>query len=431
MPAPVICKFRVDSGESHHISSTTEHRSFSNHHRSENIARSTLFNQFDCKDFSRHINNFFDSMMETIDAIDQILSNAVLRFPHSPEVKKSTAQQTVKSLSEKFYPKKRNKASDSRNVEESLLAAIEKADSILRNFDALLLLSVKALGGFSSFANKELADVADANEVAELPRAVSIDLPKIVPQTGHICKPTALANIDAYYAHQHGVSSIPLRKNHKFRFDSESTFSPNVRHSISIRELSKRHGSIQGEVLEAEQYQQLAIKMGYSVEIMSPENSAAFKQLVLSHLANGHPLVACFAVDRKTGQPESNYSDNEHACVITGCDPVTNTIDIVHWGKTFHAIPIDDMFDSMNTLPEEREQEIYYRCEEFNDASHLEAVNRKYDKEDRRLKGGEKGKTKSIIPMPGSGFKNKVFSIVPDSNSSRWNQHLPADHFLE
>ena len=112
------------------------------------------------------------------------------------------------------------------------------------------------------------------------------------------------------------------------------------------------------------------------------------KKIVIDHLTSGSPLVTCFAVDRESGKPASQYSDNEHACLITACDPVANTIDIVHWGRTFHAIPIADMFDSMNALPMEREQETYYRRDDFSADSPLTNSTFKYAMEPQQNSTG-------------------------------------------
>lgn len=427
---PVKDNFYQGSDEPVHVSSTSPHRSRSHPQRSENVAKNALFIQLDRESFSQTIFSFFESMIQTVDAIDRALSKALSHFPQSLDLPEIRESQTIECSSQKFSARKKYKSYGTDRADELLSDAIEKADSVLKKFDALLTLSIKALAGFSGSAHEGAVDATDADEAAELPRSVAITLPKIAQQSGHICKPTALANLDAYYAYQYGIPAMPLRKNHKQRYSPETSFVATAARPISICELSKQHGSIQGEMLEAEKYQQLAKNMGYAVEIMTPEDPAAFKQMVLNHLAKGQPLVTCFAVDRESGRPESNYSDNEHACVITGCDPVANTIDIAHWGQTFRAIRIEDMFDSMNSLPSEREQEIYYRCEDFSGAPHLEAANLKYDKEDRRLKGGEAGKKESIIPAPASGFKNKVFSIVPNSNLPRWNRCPLADPSL-
>ena len=397
------------------------HTASSHHRRSETAAKRGLLNQYDDQIFSKKIDVFVNAMIESIDAMDRLLVETISIFSQVAGVlEKNKPPQTNTPLANttRYRPTSSTKPQQPVNLFSDML---EKTDAVLKRLEELVLLTVNALRGFSCLSNDEAPAPVDKPEQAQSPRPINLTLPKIIKQTGHICKPTALANLDTYYAELHGINAIPLRKNHRQLYNASSDNNATAVHSpVSIRALSKRQGSIQGEVLEAEKYAQLAKSMGYEVDVMTPENAASLKKIVLDHLAKGHPLVTCFAVDRENGLPSSHYSDNEHACVITGCDPIANTIDIAHWGHTFHAVPIQEMFASMNTLPAEREQEIYYRCEDFAADPRLPTSNLKYDKEDRRIKGGSESKKESITPATGSGFKNKIFSIVPDPNSPRW-----------
>lgn len=339
--------------------------------------------------------------------------------------KNKTAYEKKYPVSTTIHTAKKNKAHQLEQQIYFFNEVIKKADALLKKIDDILLSTRQATDGFYSSITTEPDCERTTDESAAPTGTVEISLPKIVQQTGHICKPAALATLDAYYAVQHGVAAIPLRKNRKARtnLDAESpTERPTATQAqLSVRQLTKRHGSIQGEVLEAENYRHLAKTMGYSVDVLSPDDPAAFKKIVLNHLSKGQPLVTCFAVDRENGHPQSEYLDNEHACLITACDPVANTIDIVHWGQTFQHLSIVDMFDSMNILPAEREQEIYYRRDDSCSDPRFKTSTFKYEKECRQVGNSAEAERKSIIPARGSGFKNKIFSIVPDLNSPRWN----------
>ena len=405
-----------------------KHTAASQRRRPESAAKQGLLNQYDDQIFSKKVDAFVESMMESVDAMDRLLSETISIFSQVTGATEKNKPPQTKTPLENIKNCRPTQSAKPNQPADLFSDILEKVDAVLKKLDELILSTANALCGFSRFSNDEEADLIEEPEQAQPQRPINLALPKIVEQTGHICKPTALANMDAYYANLHGINAIPLRKNHRQRYNASSDNNATLgRTPVSIRALSKRHGSIQGEVLEAEKYGHVAKSMGYSVGVMTPEDPASLKQIVLDHVAKGQPLVTCFAVDRENGLPSSHYSDNEHACVITGCDPVANTIDIAHWGRTFHAIPIEEMFASMNTLPAEREQEIYYRCEDFAANPCLATLNLKYDKEDRRIKGGTESEKKSIIPAAGSGFKNKIFSIVPDLNSPRWKASSSAN----
>jgi hypothetical protein len=51
-----------------------------------------------------------------------------------------------------------------------------------------------------------------SNNVVKKNGAIFIQLPTVQTQFGHTCKPTALANLDNYYAAQYKIPNIPMRK---------------------------------------------------------------------------------------------------------------------------------------------------------------------------------------------------------------------------
>lgn len=395
--------------------------------QSDKIKKSTLLRQFSDELQAQNIVHIIESIIKSVVEINDILTNALHRS--LPKVVRRQDDDFIRkgTRSKKHSIVKSNVIQELERQINALSEAIKKADDVIKKFDHLISSYERSANGFSRSIHHECTSSTPSNVVTDRLKPIQIVLPKIVQQTGHICKPAALANLDTYYAERYAVPAIPLRKNHKSRGHRDATLFSKTRAGVSVRELTKQHGSTQGEILEAEKFRAVAKDMGYEVDTLAPDNHASFKKIVIDQLTSGHPLVTCFAVDRETGKPALQYSDNEHACLITGCDPVANTIDIAHWGHTFRAIPIADMFDSMNALPMEREQETYYRREESSTDSQLTSPTYKYAIEPQRKGAGEEITRKSIVPRRGTGFNNTLFSIVPDPHSPRWHQQTSCN----
>ena len=79
-----------------------------------------------------------------------------------------------------------------------------------------------------------------------------------IEQTGHNCKIVAIANIEKYFTEGSG-KTFPLHKQKK--------------HFFSIRELAKRHGSLQGELLEVKQVSNILHDLGYEALSISIEHA--------------------------------------------------------------------------------------------------------------------------------------------------------------
>lgn len=261
--------------------------------------------------------------------------------------------------------------------------------------------------------------------------STSIKLPKIANQYGHTCKPTALANLDHYFADLHKVQNIPLYKNSKGIYENQlNNYADNSAPATSIRKIAKQHGSVQGEVLQSDQLREIAQDMGYSTKSLSPANTEEFTHHVASELQKGHPLLVCFSVSKgeenvPLGFPKIFSSDDgkkEHAGLITEFNARNNTVSIAHWGNTYQNIPIDFLYRSMNTLPDTRKQEIYKKTGSSLDQ--IRARNKfKYDLVDKNEVKNSRSNTlqASITPERNSGFKNRLFVITPDLSNKRWN----------
>ncbi|MDP3560576.1 MAG: AAA family ATPase [Legionellaceae bacterium] len=220
-----------------------------------------------------------------------------------------------------------------------------------------------------------------------------------IEQQGHICKPTAIAAIEGYYARIFGFPAIPLRKHKK--------------HALSIRQIAKNHGSFQGELLEVRQVQHVLRDIGYETNLIDVTlNKSLFQDAILHHLSVGDLLLICFAVDRSTGLPTSGYDyirSNEHAAVITGFDANENTVTIVHWNRQY-TTSFDELYHSCMALQDERKPEYYER----NDLHDWDSAYPKYE----LCPPPSNNHTNVLIPKEGSGFRGKLLAV---------KQPTPAD----
>lgn len=257
---------------------------------------------------------------------------------------------------------------------------------------------------------------------------IHLVLPNVIHQHGHICKPTALANLDWYYANHLQVPNIPLRKNHNGFYESQlNEYAKYKAPFMSVRQIAKSHGSVQGEVLQFDALAEIAEDMGYVTNVLTPANIEEFTRHVAGQLSKGNPPLACFAVskggrgDAPAGFPSLIHPENEHACLIVGIDTNKNTLDIAHQGEVYSNVPIKDFYKSMNILPRTRKPESYK--ETIN--RYLHHHYRKYElvKPKNNLAYNMRRGTRrtSYSPRGNSGFKNRLFVITPDESNARWS----------
>ena len=215
-----------------------------------------------------------------------------------------------------------------------------------------------------------------------------------IPQVGQVCKLTAIAAVEGYYAKQKNYEPMPLNARGTGK--------------VSIRRLSKNAGSVQGEILEWERWRNTLEKLGFETEsVVFNHDIHRFLDAILAALHHNHlPLIA-FAVDIETGQPTPEPlepSKQEHAAVITGYNAEKDELTLVHWGMTHH-VDLVTLFNSNLSLLSTREQEFYKRnphyCPEKKDAiaKYLPAQTAASD--DRQ----------SVIPAPDTGFKGKLLIV--------------------
>lgn len=211
---------------------------------------------------------------------------------------------------------------------------------------------------------------------------------KIIPQTGSNCKSTAIATADATFASDLGFENIPLHKS--------------TTHAFSIRELAKRHRSMQGELLQINQLNSMLSDLGYENNVVVCETYDLFKENIQNSLEQGDLIIACFAVNRETRLPYQYDGGNEHATVIYGINTDTDELYMAHDNKEF-VIYARDFYDASTQLPLKREPEYYVRI----GGSQKYAV---LDNQQDEVLLTQKVK-KSITPELDSGFQKKLLVV--------------------
>lgn len=209
-----------------------------------------------------------------------------------------------------------------------------------------------------------------------------------IDQTGHNCKIVAIATVDNYFAKQLGFMPIPLHKQKC--------------HPASIRQIAKKKGSLQGELLEIRLFSEILADLGYATELVDVQSDLlTFQRQIQRHIDSGSLIIGCFAVNRITGQPTLSYENNEHAAVLHGYNFETGMLNMTHWGKN-RITSIQNFYDSSMLLPEQRNAEYYINIKSM-------FPHKKYE-----LCSAETPlRRQTIVPSPQSGFRGKLIIIKP------------------
>lgn len=217
-----------------------------------------------------------------------------------------------------------------------------------------------------------------------------------VHQTGHNCKITAIASIEKYYSKMLNFRAIPLHKRNK---------------PTSIRQLAKKHGSVQGELLEIKQLTEILNDMGYEAQIVDcHSNFNLYKDTLVQSIKSNHFVLAAFAVDRRTGLPTTAYDGlNEHMAIINDIDEESGAIKMISWGREY-VTNIRQFYASSMTLSPERKPEYYENVKNRGKERDRE---RKYDltREQNDSVLGLPTTIKSITPAKDSGYRGKLIII--------------------
>jgi hypothetical protein len=237
-----------------------------------------------------------------------------------------------------------------------------------------------------------------------------------VKQTGHNCKITAIAAVDAYFANLVNFAPIPLHKNKTS--------------AISIRQISKTKGSLQGELLEARQLSEIFTDLGYKTQVVDfVNNREIFETTVKETIQSGNLIIACFAAKRNSeGGVSLYYENNEHAAILHGFGEINENdkstrLFITHWDKE-QVTYFKDFFNSCMQLPETRNPEYYVNIKNYD-------KKKKYDLVKKIAPNDPRYRT-SLRPTKTSGFRGKLFVIKrPElENIREARNHLTQLHHL-
>ncbi|EHL31980.1 hypothetical protein LDG_6150 [Legionella drancourtii LLAP12] len=219
-----------------------------------------------------------------------------------------------------------------------------------------------------------------------------------VHQTGHNCKTTAIATTDNYFSKRQGFKPMPLHK---------KSIAP-----LSIRQLAKTKGSVQGELLEIRQFSEIFADLGYETELVAVHDDFdSFKNTITNNIKNGNLVIACFAVDRRTGLPTTHYErDNEHAAILHGFDETTGQLDMTHWDEHRKTTMLD-FYNSSMSLLEQRNPEYYVNIKHKDNEKKYDLISAQTGISfPSGIPTGTSIK-KSLVPAPQSGFRGKLLVI--------------------
>ncbi|MGP3593610.1 hypothetical protein [Vagococcus sp. WN89Y] len=249
----------------------------------------------------------------------------------------------------------------------------------------------------------------------------------IAPRRGEHCKLVSLSQLDAYFAERMGKHALPLLKEHHY--------------GVSLRQMAKEEGSLQGEILQSTTLKKIAEKIGYSVEMVRPENLIEFKDCLKNNI-NDKGIIIFYALE--TDDLYDIYDDRffanhnsvetfEHASVISWYDSEREICTLNHWQEKHPGIPVELLFKSNQSLKASRMKEFYSPSAQENhlymDYKDPQTGKRlyKYRIEHTEQYWNVKERKniehlQTISPVPGTGFKGLVMLIEPDKNHPRWSQ---------
>jgi hypothetical protein len=285
-----------------------------------------------------------------------------------------------------------------------------------------------------SSEEKFMLPASSASSVSS-PTSVSLNV-KSVPQYGYTCKTVAIAAVEAYFAEKYGYSALPLEKTIKgyeakapestddaVVFEREIVSRKPSKVRVSIRELAKHRGSVQGELLELSQVPDILKEMGYekSTTVDFRYNFDLFKSTIKEKLRKGNLVIAFFAVDQNLESPSLGFpvgvegksaedlahlgSSGEHAAVISGFDEEKDELQMVHWGKSW-TTSFQSFYDAAMILEEQHGKNTYRK----NLSWVGDSTAWKYDAGSMDIDSSIRIR-ESITPRPGSGFKGQLVVI--------------------
>lgn len=236
------------------------------------------------------------------------------------------------------------------------------------------------------------------------------------PHRGNFSKISSLALLDARFSELMGKNKLPLL--------AEKSA------PVSLRKIAKLFGSLQGEILQANDLKKLAEFIGYKVDIVSPQTAEDFSNCIKNNVADKGVIVFYSAdVHSLYGiNEEDGFQFTENSSVVSRYDAERNVCTLNHWGEKFPGTPVDMLFNSSRSLDKTLHQEAYDVGKTKGRHLHTDPVitpegmpQYKYPNTDKTWALGHNIKFKqSIHPANNSGFKGLVMMIEPNKDHQRW-----------
>lgn len=192
---------------------------------------------------------------------------------------------------------------------------------------------------------------------ADLDRTSHLITPETLPaesQRGETCKLKALADAMEHTSHRFKSNRLPLYK-------AGTT-------SLSLRELTKRQGSVVGEVYSIEMLRKTCFDAGYESKIYDPGNTDDYITTLERIVDDNYAPIVFYdmnASEDRFGTPYIGDGSNEHACVVMGYykDKADETHFIItQWGYYYDFNGMELALSACHSLKNKREVETFVKC---------------------------------------------------------------------
>jgi len=177
-----------------------------------------------------------------------------------------------------------------------------------------------------------------------------------------------------------------------------------------MRQIAKRFGSVQGEILEIRQLCEILAFIGFESEIIDcSDNKALYARTIKESLDAKIPPIVFFGASyllRGCPMPycEKYGRSNEHAVLLTGYNEAADMVTLVDDGVEC-SVDLEKLYSSSSSLPQQRNREQYKSIKDKNPSQKYDLVPDNEQCEDVLRS--------SIFPEKNSGFSAKIIRILP------------------
>lgn len=369
-------------------------------------------------------------------------------------VKNCSDNSVFPSVKPSFYKKGKKEIQNLYELREKILDDLRANNKVFEGghfiFQTVAKSRIEILTRFLTAVHLEINKFEMARELySDEGIGIRFEAGDAPPRKGHHCKLAALALLDAYFARQKGVNKIPLLAQKQ------------AEAGISFRKLAKiLFGSVQGEVLQVNDYMKLFELIGYDVKLCKANNLEDLFALIMEY-GKDHGIIYFYQVDfkdvsegyvnalfgistKKTTHQIQEF--REHATVISKCYPGEDksgknaVVTINHWERSFVGVPLYLLMESNLTLVKTRSPEYYVQnadiklhdTPEKSPGTPLdESYKYKIRTQDAIAEISEPNSDlpethqtfkKSKTPAEGSGFQGVIMFAKPNENHIRWKE---------